>query len=173
MRGVAAVATVFVLIAGRDARAQTSPADSVDLRYYDAWPGVWYRLRGEALDSLPTFSVDRGPGNSFLETWHLVIDGHRDRSFGLRAWDPQTRAWRLVWVADPGLYQIWDGVKLSDGWYIQRRFGEGASAFLSRQAWIPQGQDRMLRTIERSTDGGKTWTVRYRDVFQRGRPAGG
>jgi hypothetical protein len=145
-------------------------ADSGDVHYYDGWPGVWHRVQGEWLDSLPTFEVRRGPGNSFLEDWYLVIDGKRSTSFGLRSWDPETKSWRLSWVSDSGLFQIWDGIKLKDGWYIVRKFGEGADAFLSRQAWIPHGTDRLLHTIERSTDGGRTWTVRYRDLYLRVRP---
>ncbi|MGE0353943.1 MAG: hypothetical protein AB7Q69_11925 [Gemmatimonadales bacterium] len=146
------------------------PADSSDPHYYDQWPGSWHRVQGDQVDSLPSFEVRRGPGNSFLEDWFLVIDGQRTRSFGLRSWDPDSRTWRLVWVADPGHFQIWDGLKQNDGWYIIRKFGAGADAFLSRQAWIPQGPDGFLRTIERSTDGGKSWTVRYSDGFQRVEP---
>lgn len=141
--------------------------DSTDIHYYDQWPGAWYRVEGNRVDSLPTFEVRRGPGNSFLEDWYLVIDGVRSHSFGLRSWDAQSRAWRLVWVAAPDHFQIWDGRKEPDGWYVIRTFGEGVSTFVSRQAWIPQGPDRLLRTIERSTDGGRTWTVRNRDQFQR------
>jgi hypothetical protein len=168
MTPVAVLIVVLIFGIGGEAHGQrASPADSADLRYYDGWPGVWHRVEGERIDSLPTFEVRRGPGNSFLETWHLTIDGKRISSLGLRSWDPATSTWRLVWVADPDLFQIWDGIKLEDGWYLLRQFGDGADAFLSRQAWIPHGSDRLLRTIERSVDGGRTWTVRYRDFFRR------
>lgn len=167
MRLAIACVSLILLFQSSRVLGQSVASDSADLRYYDRWPGTWYRVTGDVVDSLPTFEVKRGPGNSFLESWYLTIDGRRTPSFGLRAWDAETRSWRLVWVADPELYQIWDGLKLTDGWYIMRRFGAGERAFLSRQAWIPQSSDRMLRTVERSTDGGKTWTVRYRDVFQR------
>lgn len=172
MKLVLAMLAVSMITALDDIHGQHSaPADSSDLHYYDHWPGVWHRIEGEGLDSLPTFEVRRGPGNSFLENWYLVIDGKRSPSFGLRSWDPETGTWRLIWVSDPDFFQIWDGIKLDDGWYIIRRFGEGAETFMSRQAWIPQGPDRLLRTVERSTDGGQTWTVRYRDLFQRVQPS--
>jgi hypothetical protein len=163
------VALVGIIAASAPAQ-QVPGADSSDLRYYDGWPGAWHRMNGGRIDSLPTFVVRKGPGNSFLEDWHLVIDGKRSPSFGLRSWDPDTKTWRLIWVADPAHFQIWDGVKHADGWYVTRRFGAGRDAFLSRQAWIPQGSDRLLRTIERSTDAGRTWTIRYREQFQRVRP---
>lgn len=164
------VTLLFAGVADAPAQDRGSP-DAGDVRYYDAWPGAWHRIDGERVEPVPTFVVRRGPGHSFLEDWYLEIDGKRAPSFGLRSWDPESRTWRLVWVSDPGLFQIWDGIRHPDGWYIVRRFGEGPGAFLSRQAWIPQGPDRMLRTIERSTDDGKTWTVRYRDVFTRVSPA--
>jgi hypothetical protein len=162
-------ATVLLLI-GTASHAQvpsSTPAASVELSYYDNWPGVWHRIDGDRIDSLPTFIVRRGPGTSFLENWYQVIDGKREPSFALRSWDPATGSWRLIWVSDPDYFQIWDGIRLPDGWYIIRRFGEGADSFLSRQAWIPEGADRLYRTIERSTDGGKTWTFRYREFYQR------
>lgn len=157
------------------ASAQQPPgaaaADSSDLHYYDRWPGVWYKVLGDSLEAEPTFRVRRGPGTSFLEDWRLVIDGKPTPSFGLRAWDPPTQTWRLIWVADPDYFQVWDGQKRTDGWYITRQFGEGSSAFLSRQAWILTASGELLRTIERSTDGGRSWTVRLRETFrQRGEP---
>jgi hypothetical protein len=149
------------------AYARAAEPDSVDVHYYDGWPGTWYRVEGERVDSLPTFEVRKGPGHSFLEDWYLVIDGKRTSSFALRSWDPETKMWRLAWVADPEYFQIWDGVKHPEGWYITRKFVQGAETFWSRQAWIPQGPGRMLRTIERSTDGGRTWTVRSRSEYRR------
>lgn len=153
--------------AGMAQDAELGPSEADDVHYYDGWPGAWHRIDGARIDSVPTFVVRRGPGNSFLEDWHLVIDGERTSSFGLRSWDPATAAWRLVWVADPDHFQIWDGLEQPEGWYIVREFGEGADAFLSRQAWILQEDGRMLRTVERSQDHGRTWTVRYREVYQR------
>lgn len=164
-------AIALLLCFATELHGQRQPSsDSVDVHYYDRWPGHWHRIVGDRVDSLPTFEVTRGPGNSFLERWYLTVDGKRASSAGLRSWDTATRTWRLVWVADPDLFQIWDGIREADGWYIIRKFGDGADAFLSRQAWIPQGANRMLRTIERSTDAGKTWTTRYRDEFQRVSP---
>jgi len=166
---LASCVTLSVLLAtvGPVHGQQPAAGDSSDVHYYDRWPGVWHRVEGERIDSLPTFEVRRGPGNSFLENWWLVIDGKRTPSFGLRSWDKATGTWRLVWVADPDFFQIWDGIKQPEGWHIIRAFGEGSAAFLSRQGWVLSGADRLVRTIERSTDGGRSWTVRSREVFQR------
>ncbi len=99
-----------LLLAHADAHAQSHiPPDSTDIHYYDRWPGSWHKVQGDVVDSLVTFEVRRGPGNSFLENWYLVIDGKRTASFGLRSWAPQTKTWRLVWVGDPDHFQIWEG----------------------------------------------------------------
>jgi hypothetical protein len=174
MRANFAAAALFLIGSAIQAQsANLPPASATELRYYDRWPGAWHRVDDDRVDSLPTFVVRRGPGNAFLEDWYLEIDGARQRSFAVRSWDAATRTWRLVWVADPDHFQIWDGLRLADGWYIIRKFGEGADAFLSRQAWIPQGPDRLYRTIERSTDGGATWTTRTRGYYQRVSPGAG
>jgi hypothetical protein len=71
------------------------------------------------------------------------------------------------WVSDNGLFQVWQGEKVGDDWYIVREFDFEGQKFLSRQAWIPDGANRLTRVMERSTDGGKTWQTRSRSVFQR------
>ena len=94
--------------------------DSADVHYYDQWPGEWFRSGPGIADALPTFVVRKGPGNSFVEDWRLVIDGNPSYSVAIRAWDPETRQWRLLWASDAGLFQLWDGVKIGGGWYTKR-----------------------------------------------------
>jgi hypothetical protein len=123
MRANFAAAALFLI--GSAIQAQSPnlpPASATELRYYDRWPGAWHRVDDDRVDSLPTFVVRRGPGNAFLKDWYLEIDGARQRSFAVRSWDAATRTWRLVWVADPDHFQIWDGLRLADGWYIIRKF---------------------------------------------------
>lgn len=168
MKGTLCAIVLLIVVGTSGAQVPLPESErSADLHYYDGWPGDWHRIEGGRVDSLPTFVVRQGPGHSFLENWYQVIEGKREPSFGLRSWDPETSSWRLIWVADPDYFQIWDGLKTADGWYIIRRFGEGDDSFLSRQAWFPQGPDRFYRTIERSTDDGKSWTFRYREHYQR------
>jgi hypothetical protein len=163
--------------AGRVAFPVKSPGAAptstlVDDRYYDFWPGTWYAVNDGVRDSVPTFVVRRGVHPAvFEEEWRLVIDSGRvSRSTGLRAWDQTYAKWMFVWVSDLGHFQIWEGVRIGNRWYIQRAFEQGGQRFLSRQAWIPEGPDRVVRIMERSFDEGRTWQPRSRVAYQRDAP---
>ena len=113
-------------------------------------------------------SVNRA---AFEEVWFQRIDSTHSRSVALRAWDQITNRWMVVWVSGNALFQVWNGEKIGTDWYIVREFDFEGQRFLSRQAWIPDGPNRLVRTIERSTDGGRTWQTRYRTILQRVRPS--
>jgi hypothetical protein len=141
-----------------------------DSRYFDFWEGDWHRVIDGRVDTSATrFEVRRGVHPAaFEEVWRLRVDSTtvlRARAF--RAWDKTSGRWMFVWVSDNGLFQVWEGRKVGAHWYIYREFGEGSDRFLSRQAWISVGRDRVVRTIERSNDGGASWLLRVREVFVR------
>ena len=73
----------------------------------------------------------------------------------------------FVWVSDNGLFQVWEGKKFGDDWYIVREFEIDGDRFLSRQAWIPDEEDELVRVMERSFDNGHTWETRSRTRFKR------
>jgi hypothetical protein len=136
--------------------------------YYAFWPGTWYTVENGVRDSVPTFVVRPTVSpRAFLEEWRLVIDGRPAHSIALRAWDAPTRRWQFAWVDASGLVQFWDGVEVDGDWAIQREFTGPDGPFLSRQRWIPQGPDRVVRVLERSVDGGRTWATRYRTELVR------
>jgi hypothetical protein len=152
--------------------AQTSapPAASPEMKHYDFWPGTWARIvKGEPDPTASTFVVRRGvhPA-SFEEDWRLVDDAGVVRaSRAIRAWDQIGRRWMFVWVSDNALFQVWEGRKVGDRWYIVREFEVDGQRFLSRQAWWPEGQDRVVRISEHSFDGGSTWRTRFREEYGR------
>jgi hypothetical protein len=152
------------------AYGQATAPSSPEARYYDFFPGTWYELKDGVRDTVATFAIRRGVHPAaFDEEWRLVIDSGRvSRSTGVRAWDQLSSKWMFVWVSDLGHFQVWDGVKVGDHWYIQRPFEQGGRRFISRQAWIPDGPDRLVRVMERSFDEGRTWQPRSRVTYQRG-----
>ena len=147
--------------------------ETADPRYYDFWPGVWFPVVDGRVDTTGSGFIVRRSVNpaAFEEVWFPHIDSTHSRSVALRAWDQITNRWMFVWVSGNALFQVWNGEKIGNDWYIVREFDFEGQRFLSRQAWIPDGPDRLVRTIERSTDGGRTWQTRYRSIFQRVRPA--
>jgi hypothetical protein len=71
----------------------------------------------------------------------------------------------FTWISDNGLFQVWEGQKVGDDWYIVKEFNIDGEIILSRQAWIPEGDHRLRRVLQRSTDGGETWVTRYEGEF--------
>jgi hypothetical protein len=153
-------------------RAQDTRAlgDDPAMRYYDFWEGTWHQLVGGRVDTTRTaFYVRRDVHPAaFVERWRLVIDSTTTlHATALRAWDKTTRRWMYTWISDNGLYQVWEGRQVGAHWYIYREFDVQGDRYLSRQAWIPNGPNRLVRTSERSDDGGRTWQTRFREEYER------
>lgn len=151
--------------------AQTNATllESEDTRYFDFWPGTWIEVVEGLPDSSATRFVVRRSVNpaAFEEDWRLVYDGEVHHSKALRGWDQVTDRWRFAWISDNALFQVWEGEKVDGHWYIVKAFTINGQNLLSRQAWIPQGNDQLVRVMERSFDDGKTWETRSRTLFRR------
>ena len=150
--------------------ALLAPAQpQADARYYDFWPGTWCEVADGRPDADKScFIVAQGVhAAAFDEQWVQHVDGGTLKSRAMRAWDPIEKRWMLVWISAEGHFQIWNGVKIGRDWYIVRSFEQEGRTFLSRQAWIPSGPDRLVRIMERSFDEGATWQPRYRTEFGR------
>lgn len=143
---------------------------SPEKRFYDFWPGTWAKIiNGRVDEKASSFHVTRSIHDAaFDEDWLLVNEkGEVLLSKAIRAWDQVNNRWMFVWISDNALFQVWEGQKFGDRWYIVREFEAGGRKFLSRQAWWPEGSDRVVRISERSFDGGKTWEVRFREEYGR------
>ncbi len=143
--------------------------ESKDTHYYDFWPGTWAEVvNGQADTSATMFTVRTSVHPAaFAEEWRQVYDGAAHHSTALRAWDQVTNRWMLVWVSDNALFQVWERGKEGEDWYIVKEFEIDGERFLSRQWWIPESPNRVVRVMERSFDGGHTWEPRFQTLFQR------
>jgi predicted enzyme related to lactoylglutathione lyase len=152
---------------GQDTKPLTENAET---HYYDFWPGTWYRIVNGKMDKASTrFKVSRSVHPAaFEEEWRMVIDSTTTmRATALRAWDKTNSRWMYTWVSDNGLHQVWEGRKVDGNWYIYRPFDINGDKYLSRQAWIPEGPNRLMRISEKSYDDGKTWQLRFKEYFER------
>jgi len=165
------IAFLLIAVASTGAAQDLLPftADTPDTKYFDFWPGVWRSVvDGRVEPDGTTFRVRRDVHKSaFVEEWTMKIGETRMRATALRAWDKTAGRWMFTWVSDNGLYQVWEGRKVGDDWYIYREFDIAGDRYLSRQAWIPKGPNKLTRISERSDDGGKTWKLRFKQEFQR------
>lgn len=164
----------FVVLSGTwamPAFAQTDAplVESPETHYYDFWPGTWVEVVDGRPDTSATRFVVRRSVNpaAFVEEWRQVYDGAAHHSIALRGWDQVTETWRFTWLSDNALFQWWNGEKVDGHWYIVKAFTINDRTFLSRQAWIPETNNQLLRVMERSFDDGQTWETRSHTRFQR------
>jgi hypothetical protein len=167
-----AVLGFIAAIAGDSVRSQDlQPLDGhPSSHYFDFWEGTWHQLVNGRVDpSRTTFRVRRGIHRAaFVEEWQLVIDSASSmQATALRAWDKTAQRWMYTWVSDNGLFQVWEGRQVGSDWYFYREFDIQGDRYLSRQAWIPAGADRLTRISERSDDAGRSWQIRFREEYQR------
>ena len=135
-----------------------------DSSYYEFWAGNWHQVIDGEISETPRFIVRRGMySNAFEESW--VMEGYMAKAW--RAWDSRSRKWDFAWVADIGLFQIWEGRKVDGRWYIYRTFIIDDEEVLSRQAFIPENESTIIRTSEHSTDQGQTWSLRFRETYKK------
>ena len=140
-----------------------------EAKYYDFWVGDWHKILKDKKDTYTEFKVSRSINPAaFYEEWVMQIDSVTTlHAVALRAWDKTNNKWMYTWVSDNGLYQIWNGEKVGDNWYIVKEFTINGDKFLSRQAWIPTGEGKLTRISERSHDNGATWQTRFKEYFEK------
>lgn len=170
--GVAALVMIAVVMGQPNllwGQTDAPMPDTEDAHYFDFWPGTWVEMvEGKPDPSATTFSVTESVHSAaFEEVWKLVYGGTTHHSVALRAWDQTQHRWMFTWVSDNGLFQVWEGRKFGDDWYIVREFEVDGERFLSRQAWLPASENELVRVMERSFDGGQTWEPRSRTRFKR------
>ena len=154
------IALLLVLLAYQD----TAPlVESADTHYYDFWVGRWATEKDGKVDPAgTTFHVTRGVHPAaFEETW----GDNRARAF--RSWDKTAGTWMHVWVSGNGLFQVWEGRRVGTDWYMYKEFNVNGDRYLSRQAVLNRGPGRAVRVSERSDDGGRTWTLRFREELRK------
>lgn len=159
--GAAAALALGVTVGAQD----TLPlVESRDTRHYDFWIGRWVVVKdGKTDPGGITFTVSRSvhPG-ALEEVWSGAVSAR-----ALRAWDKTTSRWMYVWISDNALFQVWEGRKVGSDWYMFREFDIGRDRYLSRQAVLSTGPDSAVRISERSSDGGATWQLRFKENLRK------
>jgi Putative lumazine-binding len=162
------VAATFAGLHGLLAQGPPAPP-ALDARYYDFWEGTWYAVRDGVRRTTAAFSVTPAAGRrAWREEW--FTDAGQPRATALRAWDDVAKQWTHTWIGVDGLHQQWLGQKSDDGWYMYRRFNLNGDKYLSRQALLPVGADRVRWVSDKSYDDGRTWQPRFRFELVRGSP---
>jgi hypothetical protein len=81
----------------------------------------------------------------------------------LTAFDTFSKNWSFYYISEKSA-QWWEGRKENGQWVFYKEFpGEG---LLQRQAWKLRDRSTVIRVIENSKDGGKSWAT-YQFVLKR------
>ncbi|MDJ0646834.1 MAG: hypothetical protein QNJ57_12700 [Flavobacteriaceae bacterium] len=156
---------VFIVPIFGQVYAQQSP------KYFDFWKnGTWASeitiYNNDTIPEKDSFTVNKLEGkNAFSEQWTIFVgDGQYVNAEVLRAYDNETKTWKLFYVDDLNA-QTWNSL-VSDGQlFFHKTFTYNNKTFYSRQSWTLRPDGKVLRTIERSEDN-KTWKPRYRQLFK-------
>lgn len=99
-------------------------------------------------------------GCAIRESWQIDLDGKRAfDAVLLRSFDPAAKRWWLSYVDDAGHHQLYEGREEAGAWRFHReRIADDGSRVIVRITWTPATRG-YVQTIERSTDGGTTWTT--------------
>jgi len=158
---------VSTCVSAQDVKPFTPTGDA---KYYDFWPGTWYKIINGKVDTTSTrliVTVNINPA-AWYEEWRMPIDSVITMyATALRAWDKTNNRWMYTWVSDNGLYQVWEGRKVDGNWYMYKNFDINGDKYLSRQGWIPDGANRLMRISEKSYDNGITWQLRFKEYYAR------
>lgn len=100
-------------------------------------------------------------GNAISAEWYFNR-GTKDKpdyanAMYFSAFNISTKTWSFYYVSEKSA-QYWEGRKENGRWVFYKEFTVDGERFLQRQEWQFQDQSTVLRKIENSKDGGKTWT---------------
>lgn len=147
------------LAAAAGAAGPTFPCrDDPRSHQFDFWIGEW-NVSANGKTAGTNVITRRHQGCLIFESY-TTPRGYSGQSFNF--YDPAIDKWRQIWV-DSGGTVIWyqgnlvDGEMRFEGELYQRN---GPKA-LSRMTFTPKEDGSVRQLIERSTDGGTTWTVGF------------
>jgi hypothetical protein len=139
-------------------------ASQPQYKQFDFWVGEW-EVTSEGR-KVGDSSIQRIVGGCIIYENYAQPDGYLGKSFNF--FDAHLGKWRQTWVDAVGnmsefVGEYKDGAMRYEG-ETHRQRGEKV---LRRMSVYNLGSDRVRQYSERSTDGGKTWSVAYDFIYLR------
>jgi hypothetical protein len=133
-------------------------------RQLDFWIGEWTVLDGEGRELGTSRIRSRDGGCVIEEEWTSARGG--GSGLGVNFVDGEDGRWRQVWIGSTGTVVRYEGEREGDAVRFQGRttMADGTLS-LSRAVLEPTGDGSLRQRIERSTDGGTTWTVYFEGTY--------
>lgn len=138
-----------------------SACDIAEAKAFDFLVGDW-RAADTATATMHIEKVLRGC--ALREVWQ----DERGEAWLLRSFDTARQKWFLLFLMDDRLsYQSWEGRWEANQWRFYREWVLDGQAIVSRTYWNPLPSGGFEKLVEQSRDGGKTWRMHARNVYQR------
>jgi hypothetical protein len=109
-------------------------------------------------------------GNGIFSEWYFnrgtttkpnFIEGEYTSAF-----DNNSKTWSFYYIS-PFVSQFYQGLKENGNWWFYKDYNLNGDKFTQRQAWEKIDENTILRIIENSRDGGKTWQRGYAATLKR------
>ena len=145
--------------------AAAAPCESQSQhRQFDYWIGEWNVKMQNA--KVAESSIQRIIGGCVIYENYSQADGFTGKSFNF--YDSSLKKWRQTWVDSGGNVSEFVG-EFKDGslHYEGESHRSDGSRVLRKMIFYNLGPDRVRQYSERSTDGGKTWSVAYDITYER------
>jgi tetratricopeptide (TPR) repeat protein len=149
------------------ADAKTRPCSvMVEARKFDFWIGEW-SVQNQQGEPVGTSSVQLILGECVLfENWTGNF-GDQGKSFNY--YNAGSKEWKQLWVDNQGTSTEFVHGEYKDGAmrFQSERLEADGRKVLGRLTFFNIARNRIRQLAEESTDGGKTWTVRYDFLYRR------
>mgnify|MGYP003571194646 CR=1 FL=1 len=137
-----------------------APTDDRALLHF--WVGAWDCYSATRRKQVGTNELTmRNSGHAILEHWE-ASDGTSGESWNW--YDPASAAWKQVWIDQAGGVITFTGTRQGDGILFEGVSSDEPGA-TQRMHVRPISGGRVQQTGTASTDGGKTWTLRYDLIY--------
>jgi hypothetical protein len=171
-----AILSTLRLAASGPAPRPTTPGTSAESRHpcrgvhtFDFWIGDFEARPWNEPDGAPTGRLHNTleyDGCAIVERWDGISSGIRGMSISF--YDTNRRDWRMVWIADDGLSNDFegtysDGAMRFRGWVLD----DHGMRVLASNVLQNVSPGTIRHVYSTSADGGKTWDVRSDGRFVR------
>lgn len=163
--------TVLVLLFATALHAQQAPSafpckNAPEFRQFDFWIGEW-TVQNPKGETIASSSIQLILGDCVIfENYVTVKPPYSGKSFSL--FNSAAKRWEQKWVDNQGGLHDYIG-ELKEGEMRFRRETTTAQGqkIHHRMTFYPLGPDRVRQKLERSTDGGATWTTGWEGLYLR------
>lgn len=137
-------------------------------RAFDFWVGEWDVFQTGTDFQVGKQKIEKVSGGcAILENWTATSVPGEGKSMNFLS--PKTGRWEQVWMGSGGVYLNYYNGEYKDS--AMRYEGDGVDKegkkLLFRLTYFNSGRDNLRQLLERSGDGGKTWTSVYDFSYKR------